>query len=33
MTDVLYNPAFAPEEMEKLKTQTLSGLAASKDES
>lgn len=31
MTDVLYNPAFAPEEMEKLKTQTLSGLAASKD--
>jgi zinc protease len=32
MTDVLYNPAFAPEEMEKLKTQTLSGLAASKDD-
>jgi len=31
MTDVLYNPAFSPEEMEKLKTQTLSGLAASKD--
>jgi len=31
MTDVLYNPAFAPEEMEKLKTQTLSGLAASKE--
>lgn len=31
MTDVLYNPAFPPEEMEKLKTQTLSGLAASKD--
>jgi zinc protease len=30
MTDVLYNPAFSPEEMEKLKTQTLSGLAASK---
>lgn len=32
LTDVLYNPAFSPEEMEKLKTQTLSGLAASKDE-
>ena len=32
MTDVLYNPAFSPEEMEKLKTQTLSGLAASKDD-
>ena len=31
-TDVLYNPAFAPEEMEKLKTQTLSGLAAEKDD-
>lgn len=31
MTDVLFNPAFPPEEMEKLKTQTLSGLAASKD--
>jgi zinc protease len=31
MTDVLYNPAFSPEEMEKLKTQTLSGLAASKE--
>lgn len=31
MTDVLYNPSFSPEEMEKLKTQTLSGLAASKD--
>lgn len=31
MTDVLYNPTFSPEEMEKLKTQTLSGLAASKD--
>ena len=32
MTDVLYNPSFLPEEMEKLKTQTLSGLAASKDD-
>lgn len=31
MTDVLFNPSFAPEEMEKLKTQTLSGLAASKE--
>jgi len=31
MSDVLYNPAFAPEEFEKLKTQTLSGLAAGKD--
>ncbi len=31
MTDVLFNPSFPPEEMEKLKTQTLSGLAASKD--
>jgi len=28
MSDVLYNPAFALEELEKLKTQTLSGLAA-----
>jgi zinc protease len=31
MTDVLYNPSFLPEEMDKLKTQTLSGLAAAKD--
>lgn len=31
MTDVLYNPAFSQAEMDKLKTQTLSGLAASKD--
>lgn len=31
MSDVLYNPAFSQEEMDKLKTQTLSGLAASKD--
>ena len=31
MSDVLYNPAFPQEEMDKLKTQTLSGLAASKD--
>ncbi len=32
MSDVLYNPAFAPEELEKLKTQTLSGIAAGKDD-
>jgi zinc protease len=32
MTDVLYNPAFAQDEMDKLKTQTLSGLAAEKDD-
>ncbi len=32
MTDVLYNPAFPEEELEKLKKQTLSGLAASKDD-
>lgn len=31
MTDVLYNPAFASAELDKLKTQTLSGLQASKD--
>jgi zinc protease len=28
MTDVLFNPAFPQEEMDKLKTQTLSGLEA-----
>ena len=32
MTDVLYNPSFLPEELEKIKTQTLSGLAAQKDD-
>lgn len=32
MTDVLYNPSFAPEELEKLKTQTLSGIQAGKDD-
>ncbi len=32
MTDVLFNPSFPPEEMEKLKTQTLSGLEAGKDD-
>lgn len=31
MTDVLYNPSFSPEELDKLKTQMLSGIAASKD--
>jgi zinc protease len=32
MTDVLFNPAFPQEEMDKLKTQTLSGLEAGKDD-
>ncbi|MDZ7607672.1 MAG: pitrilysin family protein [Cyclobacteriaceae bacterium] len=32
MTDVLYNPSFPVEELEKLKKQTLSGLAAEKDD-
>jgi len=32
MSDVLHNPAFSAEEMEKLKIQTLSGLAAGKDD-
>jgi len=32
MTDVLYNPTFPEEEFEKLKKQTLSGLANSKDD-
>lgn len=31
MSDVLYNPSFSPEELEKLKTQTLSGITSSKD--
>jgi predicted Zn-dependent peptidase len=31
MSDVLYNPVFSLEEFDKLKTQTLSGLAAGKD--
>ncbi len=30
-TDVLYNPSFAPEELDKLKTQTLSGITANKE--
>lgn len=32
MTDVLYNPSFPEEELDKLKKQTLSGLAAQKEE-
>ncbi len=32
MTDVLYNPSFPEEELEKLKKQTLSGLASQKDD-
>lgn len=31
MTDVLYNPAFPQEELDKLKKQTLSGLAQAKE--
>ncbi len=32
MADVLYNPAFSQEEFDKIKKQTLSGLAASKED-
>lgn len=32
MTDVLYNPVFPQEELDKLKKQAISGLAASKDD-
>jgi predicted Zn-dependent peptidase len=32
MTDILFNPIFPEEELDKLKTQTLSGLAAAKDD-
>lgn len=32
MTDVLYNPSFPDEELEKLRKQTLSGLAAQKED-
>ncbi len=32
MADVLFNPTFPEEEFQKLKTQTLSGLAAGKDD-
>ncbi|WP_040497197.1 insulinase family protein [Fulvivirga imtechensis] len=32
MTDVLFNPAFPEDELEKIRKQTVSGLAASKDD-
>ena len=32
MTDVLFNPTFPEEELEKIRTQTLSGLAANKED-
>jgi predicted Zn-dependent peptidase len=32
MTDVLYNPAFDPAELEKIKTQTLSAITANKED-
>ncbi|MEZ4945312.1 MAG: insulinase family protein [Cyclobacteriaceae bacterium] len=32
MTDVLYNPSFEQSELDKLKTQTMSGIAAGKDD-
>ena len=32
MTDVLYNPAFRPDELDKIKTQTLSALTANKED-
>lgn len=32
MTDVLYNPSFPEEELEKLRKQTLTGLATTKDD-
>lgn len=32
MTDVLFNPAFPEDELEKIRKQTLSGLASSKDD-
>jgi zinc protease len=32
MTDILYNPTFPEEELEKLRKQTLSGLASQKDD-
>ncbi|MCB0495842.1 MAG: insulinase family protein [Cyclobacteriaceae bacterium] len=32
MTDVMFNPVFPEEELEKIKTQTISGLAADKDD-
>ncbi|HCM77738.1 MAG TPA: peptidase M16, partial [Cytophagales bacterium] len=32
MTDVLYNPSFEQSELDKLKTQTISGITAGKDD-
>ena len=32
MTDILYNPAFPEDELEKVKKQTITGLASSKDD-
>ncbi|MGK7396531.1 MAG: insulinase family protein [Candidatus Cyclobacteriaceae bacterium M3_2C_046] len=32
MTDILYNPTFPEEELEKIKKQTISGLASEKDD-
>ncbi len=32
MTDVLFNPTFPEEELEKIRTQTISGLAANKED-
>lgn len=32
MTDVLYNPSFQQEELDKIKTQTLSGISAGKED-
>lgn len=32
MSDVLYNPAFDPDELDKIKTQTLSALTANKED-
>lgn len=32
MTDVIFNPSFPAEELEKIRTQTLSGIASSKDD-
>ncbi|HEX7014126.1 MAG TPA: insulinase family protein [Cyclobacteriaceae bacterium] len=32
MTDVLYNPSFSPEELEKIKTQTRSAIVANKED-
>ncbi|VAW28281.1 peptidase M16 domain-containing protein, partial [hydrothermal vent metagenome] len=32
MSDILFNPTFPAEELEKIKTQTISGLAANKED-